>query len=447
MADYEPQDQRPMPIAVVPRPEDTGRRTGPRNQTNRTLPSDVTSTNPNRRSNIGRLKLIMQVDNDFFRITRPVDTPCLVIDLEQVRENYQQIHRAFPGVAIHYAMKCNSDPGIIGALNSLGSGFEIASIGEARQLIELGVKPHNIICMHPIKSPEFLTYLYDHQVEVMAIDSLDEVDKIARYAPGSKLVVRVDVANEGSGWHLNGKYGLALNECLDVLDHIQSQRLVPCGLVFHVGSQCENLSNWMNALNACEQIWREARQRGIELKFLSLGGGLPVPYRRPVPGIDAIGDAVMNALRHSVIASADDVRLVIEPGRAMVASAGTLLTSVIGTAKRGPTSWAYIETGTYNGLVEAIETSDRQFYPLAVEDAGRPLIQYHIGGPTCVSLDTPFENVELPELRTGDRLYVLNAGAYTVSCAGTFNGFSAPTVYYLHDLVAAAEMPSLVMAE
>ncbi|MEP7288971.1 MAG: type III PLP-dependent enzyme [Chloroflexota bacterium] len=390
---------------------------------------------------------INPIDKDFFRRTQSLETPSLVIDLEQVRSNYAEISAAFPGVDVHYAMKCNPDPGIIGILHDLKSSFEIASLPEATQLLQQGVHPDNIICMHPIKSPEFLKYLHEHQIKIMAIDCFEEVDKIAQYAPGSQIVVRLDIPNDGSVWHLDGKYGLPINECLDVLHYIESKGLIAHGLVFHVGSQCETPSNWINALKTCERLWSEAREQDIVLKFLSLGGGLPVQYRRSVPSLQEIGTLIMSALQNSIFLQDNDVQFAIEPGRFMVATAGTLITSVFGTAKRGSLTWAYIETGSYNGLVEAIETDDRQFYPLIVEHTDRPLVKYHIGGPSCVSLDTPFENVELPELRLGDRLYVLNTGAYTVSCATSFNGFRAPNVHYLHDLAIPENVLSVAVDE
>ena len=119
----------------------------------------------------------------------------------------------------------------------------------------------------------------------------------------------------------------------------------------------------------------------------------------------------------------------------MVASAGILVTSVFGLATRGMTRWAYIETGTYNGLIEAIETSDRNFYPIFAKHEDRPRYEYHIGGPSCVSLDMPFESIELPELCVGDRLYITRAGAYTSTCATPFNGFPIPAVQYWQDVI------------
>src|SRR5262249_37035445 len=149
-------------------------------------------------------------------------------------------------------------PRITKYLNSLGSGFEVASLAETRQLINQGVPADRIVCMHPIKSPEFLKYLRKHRILVMAVDSYEEVDKIAQYVPGAKLVVRLSVDNEGSSWHLNGKFGLEVTEFPRIFEYIQSKGLVAYGMMFHVGSQCENEANWVKALRSCKDIWEEA---------------------------------------------------------------------------------------------------------------------------------------------------------------------------------------------
>jgi ornithine decarboxylase len=376
----------------------------------------------------------MQADSKFFQLTKALKTPFLMIDLACVEKNYRDMASALPGVQVRYSVKCNDAPRVTSCLRDLGCGFEIASLVEAEPLVQQGVPPHKIICMHPIKSPEFLRYMRRHQLDVMAVDGYEEVDKIAYYAPNGKLVVRVSVNNEGSGWHLDGKFGIIPAEALTLLEHIRASGLQPHGLMFHVGSQCENIENWVQALAVCREIWQSAREVGIEMKFLSLGGGFPAQYRRPVLAWSAIGERISAELKHGF--EGESIEVVMEPGRALLANAGILVTTVFGLAQREATRWAYIETGTYNGLVEAIETPDRQFYPLVVEDTRRARQHYHIGGPSCVALDAPFEDVELPELCVGDRLYILGAGAYTVTCAVPFNGFPIPSVHYYQDLVS-----------
>lgn len=375
----------------------------------------------------------MDVTADFRQKTRKLKTPFEVYDLDQVRANYEEIGCAFPAVDIHYAMKCNPHPRITRYLASLGAGFEVASLAETRQLIRQGVLPERIVCMHPIKSPEFLKYLHKQKIQVMAVDSYEEVDKIARYAPDAKLVVRLSVDNEGSNWHLNGKFGLEVTEFPRIFNYIASRKLVPYGLMFHVGSQCENEANWVKALRSCKDIWEEAHSSGIDLEFLSIGGGMPVQYRKPVPTFERIGSLVSQEIEKS-FHFRRPVKVIMEIGRALVANSAVLVTTVFGVAKRDATHWAYIETGTYNGLIEAIETQNRQFYTLEVYNEATEKKTYTIGGPSCVTLDAPFEQVELPELQVGDRLYILSAGAYTLTCAGPFNGFPIPRVYFYEDL-------------
>jgi ornithine decarboxylase len=375
----------------------------------------------------------MKIDQNFFERTRRLQTPFLVYDLDEVEANYRRISQSFPGLGIYYAMKCNPDAAFIERLNTLGAGFEIASIAEAKQLIKQNVHPKNIICLHPIKSPEFLQYMAQHQINILAVDCFEEVDKIAKYAPASKVLIRVVVDNEGSSWHLNGKYGIESVDVPKLLEHILAKALMPYGLTFHVGSQCVNEANWIKALQICQDIWEKARRRGIEFEHLSLGGGLPITYRKPIPELKRIGALILKQIKGN-FKTKRGLKVSIEPGRAIAATASVLVTTVFGLATRGQRQWAYIEVGTYNGLVEAIETEDRQFYPLKVEHVRRPQQIYNIGGPSCVSLDTPFEEVQLPQLRLGDRLYILNTGAYSATCGGPFNGFPLATRYYYHQL-------------
>lgn len=387
----------------------------------------------------------MRNEPNFFSLTADLPTPYVIFDLEQVRRSYLEIAEAFPGVSVYYAMKANAEPRILSLLAGLGAGFEIASRHEAEILVGLNIAPDSIICMHPIKSPDFLRYLAAHQIRVMAVDSPEEVEKIACYAPGSRLVLRLGVDqddHQGGLWNLNGKLGASPSDLPRILACMRHHKLDLYGFTFHVGSQCETPESWGNELRVCGAVWRQTVEYGFTPSFLSLGGGLPAHYRHDVPSKAEIGQIVMDEIAAQFGVKAADIQLAIEPGRSVVADAGILVTQVFGLASRGAKKWAYIETGTYNGLVEAIETDDRQFYPLMVAHPDRPLMRYNIGGPTCVTLDTPFEDVELPELALGDNLYILSAGAYTMVCAATFNGFPAPTVFYWQDIQTAVPAPT-----
>jgi ornithine decarboxylase len=364
--------------------------------------------------------------------TRQLTTPFLVIDLDQARDNIRRIRQALPDATLFYAVKCNADPRILEAVEREGVGFEVASVSEAEVVLRLGVVPERIICHHPIKSPDFLRFMHRHRIDVLAVDNVHELDKIAEYAPGSRVMVRIGVSNQSSVVPLNRKFGVEPQGAVKLLDCARTLNLVPFGITIHVGSQCERLETWIDALEACQDVYRQARDAGIRLSLVSLGGGLPAPYAKNSLSLESIGKVVKNAISRMNLH--EDCALSVEPGRAVAASAGVLITTVVGLAERADGSWAYIDAGVYHGLFEASRAGGRIPYPVTVRHSDRRERFYNIGGPTCDSFDLPFEKILLPELRIGDRIAIHSAGAYSTAISSTFNGFSGPAVHYLDDL-------------
>jgi ornithine decarboxylase len=380
------------------------------------------------------MKTLSQISQeDVIDFTRRLATPFLMLDLNQARKNIRRIRRALPNAALFYAVKCNTDQRLLEAVEREGIGFEIASFSEAEAVLRLGVGPERIICFHPIKSPEFLRFLHRHRIDILAADSVHELDKIAEYAPGSRIVIRVSVSNEGSVVPLNRKFGVEAQDVIRLFGYAATRKLVPYGITIHVGSQCERLETWVNALEVCERVYQQVNTAGVKLSLISLGGGLPAPYKKESLALETIKEVVNDALSRWKLP--EDCALSIEPGRAVAASAGTLITSVIGLAERADGRWAYIDAGVYHGLFEASGAGGRIPYPLTVKHSGRPTWFYNIGGPTCDSFDLPFERIRLPELRLGDRIAIHFAGAYSTATSSMFNGFPAPTIHFLEDLI------------
>ena len=160
----------------------------------------------------------------------------------------------------------------------------------------------------------------------------------------------------------------------------------------------------------------------------NLGGGLPVRHLKPIPALVEIGQRVTALIRALF---PPDITLIIEPGRALVGDAAILVASVIGKAVRGDEHWLYLDAGVFNALMETIQGFG---YELWTERTG-PVRRWTVAGPSCDSVDVLFNDVALPELEVGDRLYVLNAGAYTLSYASSFNGFPPPAVFFLDELL------------
>ncbi|MEW6586748.1 MAG: type III PLP-dependent enzyme [Nitrospirota bacterium] len=351
-----------------------------------------------------------------------VETPFLLMDAEKIKEKVLMIGRDIRNSRVFYAVKANPDIEIVRLLNSLGAGFEIASEGELEILAGLGVKPERIISSNPVKSLKFLKMSADYGVRLLAFDSVGEVEKIAHYIPGCRVYVRLSVPNEGSEWPLSRKFGVELDEALSLLSLARDRGLKPVGVTFHVGSQCTNIYNWNIALDKAKSLWLKAGRKGIKLGVLNVGGGYPIKYTKNVVSIEAIERNVDALIREKFPM---DTSVYIEPGRAVVGDAGIMVSSVIGKAKRGDEDWLYIDVGVFNGLMESVGGIR---YSYVVEDKGqvRHKRQWTVAGPSCDSFDVIDKNVVLPDADVGNLVLILSGGAYTVSYASEFNGFSIP---------------------
>ncbi|HEY8478175.1 MAG TPA: type III PLP-dependent enzyme [Chloroflexota bacterium] len=353
-------------------------------------------------------------------------TPLLVVDRAVLRRKYREIRDGLGAVEVFYAVKANPHPEVSRVLAEMGAGFEVSSPAELDLALEAGAAPERIISSNPVKPPAFIAEAYRRGVRFFAFDSEAEVRKLAAHAPGSMVYVRLAVDNSGAEWPLAKKYGVGPYEAVDLLEMAGRSGLVPYGITFHVGSQCLSAESWVEALCLCDEVWRALQRRGVQLEMISLGGGLPVPHLRPVPSAAEIGRAVERAMKE--LFAGERVRLTVEPGRALVGEAGVLVASVVGKARRGMDTWVYLDAGAFNALMETLQGFR---YELLTERTGPP-VRCTVAGPTCDSVDTLFADVELPELEVGDRVYVLNAGAYTLSYASSFNGFAPPEVVFVN---------------
>lgn len=360
-------------------------------------------------------------------------TPSLILDFDIIRNTYDRFLKAFPGGTIYYAMKANANPQVVHLLAERGAGMEIASLAELERALEAGVPADRIICSNPIKNPAFLARMHAIGVYAMVIDSTFEVEKVAQHAPGSRVYVRLAVDNTGSVLPLAGKFGVDAELALTLSDQARALGLDPIGLSFHVGSQCLNPLNWVNAIRACGSVWEAAAARGHHFTFLDIGGGFPAGHYHDgsIPTIDEIGTAVQSAVAAFIPAS-DDLLLALEPGRGMVGESGRLLTTVVGKAVRGSGEWLYLDAGVFNGLMETYEGFPPVVQVLDDHADARPRARYTLAGPSCDSCDVIARDVDMPEVHIGDRLVFFDAGAYTNEYAAAFNGFPIPEVIALN---------------
>ncbi len=345
--------------------------------------------------------------------------PYLLIDGEVVRDKVSAIGKNIRNSRVFYAVKANPDVEVLRFVNGLGIGFEIASEGELDILASLGVESSRIITSNPVKTFKFLERAASYGIAYYAYDSVLEVEKMARYLSGANVYVRLSVPNEGSEWPLSRKFGVELDEALDLLVFAAEKGLNPVGITFHVGSQCTNIYNWNTALDKARQLWEMAEGRGIGLRMLNIGGGYPIRYTKTVVDVETIDKKIDAVLSQKFPREID---IFIEPGRAVIGDAGVFVSTVIGKARRGDENWLYIDVGVFNGLMESVGGIK---YTYTVGSRSEPK-RWTIAGPSCDSFDVIDREVELPEPEVGNRLLILSSGAYTVSYASEFNGFAIP---------------------
>ncbi len=358
-------------------------------------------------------------------LLKPMNTPLLILDTKGIKERYREAKKHFNEFNIFYAVKANDHPTILKALSEEGAGFEVASSAELEKVFEYCKEPARIISSNPIKPMDFIALSYQKGIDLFAVDSFTEVEKIADLAPRSRIYVRLSVPNEGSDWPLSGKFGVDPETAVEILEYGRSKGLIPYGITFHVGSQCNNLRNWFIAIKLSSEAWNRTRHKGIRLKLLNIGGGIPVTYLYNALSIEDIAYYVKGLLRKYMIEQPAELHM--EPGRGLVGDQGVLITRVIGKAVREGTRWIYIDTGVFNGLAESLGGIRYPFYL----DRDGELYEWTVGGISCDSMDIIARNVPLPEPEIGDYLYIMSAGAYTTVYASNFNGFPAPQILSL----------------
>lgn len=361
-------------------------------------------------------------------------SPCLIVDTAVVKKNYLDFVNALPFSRVFYAVKANPAPEILRLLVSLGSCFDTASVEEIQMALDAGAKPQQISFGNTIKKEKDIARAFQVGIDLFAVDSLEEVEKIARVAKGAKVFCRLLTNGEGAEWPLSRKFGCSSEMAFDVLCYAKKLGLQPIGISFHVGSQQTRLEAWDQAIKSAAELFSILAKHDIQLKLLNMGGGFPTHYLKKIPDLETYGLVIKQALMRYFGDTIPET--IIEPGRAMVGNAGVINTEVILIAKKDQTDdkrWIYLDVGRFNGLPETLDEAIR--YQIVSDHDGEPMAPCILAGPTCDSADVIYEKTPylLPvSLKIGDRLLVLATGAYTSTYASVaFNGFEPIKTYVI----------------
>src|SRR5438045_5062577 len=277
---------------------------------------------------LGRLEGAMtECIQEFLRNRRSEgqDTePCLVVDLEVVRDNYQTFAKALPDSRVFYAVKANPSPEVLQLFASMGSWFGTASVAELEMALAAGATPDRISYGNTIKKERDIARAFALGIRLFAVDCAAEVEKIARAAPGAKVFCRILYDCADAEWPLSRKFGGEPESAVDVLDLAKRSGLEAYGISFHVGSQQRKVKAWDRALAMASTVFRDCAERGINLSMVNMGGGFPTKYLKDVPPVVQYGRSIFRALRKQCGNQIPETS--IEPGRGRVGSAGVIAT-------------------------------------------------------------------------------------------------------------------------
>lgn len=365
---------------------------------------------------------------EIIAVKRPA-RPLYVLWPERIAATAKNFMNAFPGETM-YAVKTNPDENVLRALYQAGvRSFDAASIEEVR-LVRKAAKKARIYFMHPVKSPEAIREAYTvYGVRDFVLDSEDELFKIVRetdLASDLNLYVRIALPRNGkSAIDFSSKFGANADDAVKLLKSSRpvAQRL---GLCFHVGTQTTDPAAYARAIDKAAAVIKKS---GVTVDVLDVGGGFPVRYDESVPSIEACVHALKSALVKNRL---ENMPLLAEPGRVLVAESGSLIVRV----ELRKDNTLYINDGTYGGMFDAGPLLKTKFPARAYRVDGsfeQPDAPFRFAGPTCDALDVMEGPFMLPaDIDMGDWIEIGNLGSYSRSLRTNFNGFGGSDALCLY---------------
>ena len=398
-------------------------------------------------------------DVDLARVADKSGTPLYVYSAGTILDHYRRLDAALTPLdhLLCYAVKANSNRAILKLLAGEGAGFDIVSGGELYRVLGAGGDPAKCTFAGVGKSREEIEYALEQRVYSFNVESEAELEYIDRVAGAKKLCapialrVNPDIHPHTHEYISTGsrenKFGIALDQLTTVYKRAAKMRNVDIvGVQMHIGSQITEAEPFASAIKKVAPIVRELKSK-YRIKFFSIGGGMGIIYRRALESgsgewwhdhggersaftIGDYADAIVPPLREL------GIRILVEPGRFLIGNAGVLLTRVRYIKKTGAKKFAIVDAGMndlirpalYHSYHEIVPVEERRCRASAAADAtaGNKTETIDIVGPVCESGDFFAFDREMPELREGDLLAIMSAGAYGFVMASNYNSRPLP---------------------
>jgi diaminopimelate decarboxylase len=371
-------------------------------------------------------------DVSLARLAAEVGTPFYCYATATIERHYRVLRDAFAGLdsLVCYALKANSNQAVIATLGRLGAGMDVVSEGELRRALAASVPAGRIIFAGVGKTRDEMAFALREGILGFNVESEPELEALSEVAAGlgrsARIALRINPDVDArthakiSTGKAENKFGVPYDDALRLYAKAAAlPGIEVAGVHMHIGSQITQLAPFRDAFALMRDLVVALRGAGHEIEHLDIGGGLGVPYRSAgsdiLPSPKAYADVVRETLGDL------GVRIVLEPGRVIVANAGVLVTRVL-YAKRGRDKTFTVVDAAMNDLIRpTLYEAEHEIWPVAEAAIGAASVLQDVVGPVCETGDYLAQNRRLPPCGPGDLLAIMSAGAYGAAMSSTYN--------------------------
>jgi diaminopimelate decarboxylase len=366
-------------------------------------------------------------------------TPLYVYSRRSVEEAYRAYDRAFDRVPhrICYALKANSSHALLKVLSALGAGADIVSGGEMLAALRAGFAPDRIVFSGVGKTDAEIALGVERGIGEFNAESESEIARISSAASSAGRTVRVslrvnpDIDARSHPYISTGlrdnKFGVDIGVAADILRHARRMPGIEItGVQSHIGSQITDLDPLRRAAAELVALSRTLLAEGFALRTIDIGGGLGIDYTSDAPPpVEAFAEAVLPMLEEL------GLKVLLEPGRSLVARSGVLLTRVIAVKENHGRTFVIVDAGMNDLLRPALYGAHHRIEPVA---AGTGAVEeVDVVGPVCETSDSFARGRELPKVAPGALVAIRDTGAYGFSMASTYNMRPRPAEALVED--------------
>jgi diaminopimelate decarboxylase len=378
-----------------------------------------------------RQGLLFAEDVNLADLAAAVGTPFYCYSTATLERHYRVFADAFADLdaEVCYSVKANSNLGVLATLAKAGAGMDVVSEGEIRRVLAVGVAPEKIAFSGVGKTKDEMVFALQHGIFAFNVESEPELRVLSETAIAlgrpARVALRVNPDIDAKTHHkittgkAENKFGIPFGEALPLYRLAGAlPGIDPRGVHMHIGSQITDLAPFRNAFALLKELVEDLRAKGFVIDFVNLGGGLGVPYRsdEPAPPLPAeYGKLVRDAVGDLYC------KLLFEPGRLIAANAGVLVSRVLYVKHGEPKTFTIVDAAMNDLVRPTLYEAYHEIWPVAEPAPNAGLTTSDVVGPVCETGDYLALDRALPELKAGDLIAVMTAGAYGAVLASQYN--------------------------